>query len=103
MASLRADPPEAIAGEELVGVLDLSQGAVWQPGLPPLPPADVLCYKLASGSRLIVRPSGTEAKLKSYLEVLAPTSAGLAEARLQCGAEMSRLEQAAWQLLGGER
>ena len=37
-----------------------------------LPPTDGLRYRLAEGARVIVRPSGTEPKLKCYLEVVVP-------------------------------
>jgi phosphomannomutase len=40
-----------------------------------LPPADVLIYALADSSRVVVRPSGTEPKVKCYLEVIQPVSA----------------------------
>ena len=39
-----------------------------------LPPTDGLRYHLADGSRVIVRPSGTEPKLKVYLEVIEPVA-----------------------------
>ena len=48
-----------------------------------LPPTDGLRYLLEDGSRVIVRPSGTEPKLKVYLEVVEPTGGSdrLADAR----------------------
>ena len=39
-----------------------------------LPPTDGLRYRLAEGARVIVRPSGTEPKLKCYLEVVVPVN-----------------------------
>ena len=41
-------------------------------GTADLPPTDGLRYPLADGARVIVRPSGTEPKLKCYLEVVIP-------------------------------
>ena len=38
----------------------------------PLPPTEGLRYRLASRGRVVVRPSGTEPKLKCYLEVVVP-------------------------------
>ncbi|MGA8978786.1 MAG: phospho-sugar mutase, partial [Pedococcus sp.] len=46
-----------------------------------LPPTDGLRYFLEDDSRIIVRPSGTEPKLKVYLEVIEPASSDLRTAR----------------------
>ncbi len=70
MARLRARPPGEIAGLPVVRALDLARGTPWQEGLPALPPADVLAFWLGTGARVLVRPSGTEPKLKSYVEVV---------------------------------
>lgn len=63
MAALRAQPPAAV-GEIAVSRLD-----DLLLGVDGLPPGDVLRLWLDDGSRLIVRPSGTEPKLKLYLDV----------------------------------
>jgi phosphomannomutase len=63
MASLRAQPPSAVGEVAVERIDDLLQG------VDGLPPGDVLRIWLADGSRLIVRPSGTEPKLKLYLDV----------------------------------
>src|SRR6185503_19406337 len=63
MMRFRAQPPVEIAGFAIEQVIDLSKG---EGGLPP---SDVLVFKLAGGRRIIMRPSGTEPKLKSYYEV----------------------------------
>ena len=62
MASLRADPPTAIGGLEVLSMSDLVDGT------PTLPAADALLFDMAGG-RVVVRPSGTEPKLKVYGEV----------------------------------
>ena len=63
MARLREDLPETIAGFRVAGVTDyLTQ----QTGLPR---ADVLEFRLEPRAKLILRPSGTEPKLKLYLSV----------------------------------
>ena len=81
MARLREDLPETIAGLRVTGVTDyLTQ----QTGLPR---ADVLEFRLTSRAKLILRPSGTEPKLKLYLT--APASSALA-----ANALLSALEQA---------
>ncbi len=76
MAGLRARPPTEIAGLAVTRVLDLGRGAVWQEGLPALPPADVLAFWLETGARILVRPSGTEPKLKFYVEAFRPVEGG---------------------------
>jgi phosphomannomutase len=71
MARLRATPPTALGGLEVESVDDLAAGDGG------LPPTEGLRYRLASGARVIVRPSGTEPKLKCYLEVVVPVDADL--------------------------
>ncbi|GAA1883620.1 phospho-sugar mutase [Streptantibioticus ferralitis] len=71
MARLREQPPAELAGLAVTSAEDLSQGS------DRLPPTDGLRYHLAgngtvSSARVIVRPSGTEPKLKCYLEVVVP-------------------------------
>jgi phosphomannomutase len=67
MAALRDDLPQTVGGVAASQVDDLRDG------LGDLPPGDVLRFSLEDGSRLIVRPSGTEPKLKLYLDVRATT------------------------------
>jgi len=62
MGALRARHPSSIGDVDVESVDDLLEGSDG------VPPADVLRYTLADGSRLIVRPSGTEPKLKLYLD-----------------------------------
>ncbi|TFB52379.1 phospho-sugar mutase [Cryobacterium tagatosivorans] len=65
MARLRANPPERVGSIRVDSIDDLSQGVGG------LPPSDVLRIRLADGSRVMVRPSGTEPKLKVYLDTRA--------------------------------
>ncbi|MFJ2245649.1 phospho-sugar mutase [Streptomyces sp. NPDC087862] len=65
MARLRERPPTALAGLAVTSAEDLARGTEQ------LPPTDGLRYQLR-GARVIVRPSGTEPKLKCYLEVVVP-------------------------------
>lgn len=62
MERLRARPPQMLAGTPVTSVEDLR------------PQADVLVWRTATG-RVVVRPSGTEPKLKAYLEVVSPPGA----------------------------
>ncbi|MFC9943598.1 phospho-sugar mutase [Streptomyces pratensis] len=65
MRRLRETPPVSLAGLPVTSAEDLSRGTA------ALPPTDGLRYHL-TGARVIVRPSGTEPKLKCYLEVVVP-------------------------------
>jgi phosphomannomutase len=59
-----------------------------------LPPADVLIYRLP-GARVVIRPSGTEPKLKAYLEIVEPATARtLAAARAAAAARLGPLRRA---------
>ncbi|MBK3633726.1 phospho-sugar mutase [Streptomyces asoensis] len=68
MERLRERPPASLAGLAVTGAEDLTRGT------DKLPPTDGLRYTL-DGARVIVRPSGTEPKLKCYLEVVIPVAA----------------------------
>jgi phosphomannomutase len=68
MARLRAQPPATLAGSPVVTVADLSAGYEG------LPPTDGVLLLTADDDRVIVRPSGTEPKVKCYLEVVSPVA-----------------------------
>jgi phosphomannomutase len=90
MHRFRTTPPTEIAGVSIVETVDLAAGAGG------LPPSDVLVYKLAGARRIIMRPSGTEPKLKSYYEVRVELAAGedLVAARARGLDELARLRDA---------
>ncbi len=77
---LRLSPPERLGDLTVEQVDDLSEGGAG------LPPTDGLRLTLADGARVVVRPSGTEPKLKAYLEavvaVAEQTEDGLGAARI---------------------
>lgn len=100
MAQLRADPPATIGTVPVVRTVDLEPGCVWQEGFPALPPSDVLGFWLASGARLLVRPSGTEPKLKCYLQVVHGVVGGdVGRSRHEAASELAALVEAAAQLV----
>jgi phosphomannomutase len=68
MQRLRTNPPAQIAGVDAV-FEDMNEG------LGSLPPTDALRFKLKDGRTVIVRPSGTEAKLKCYLQAVSDNEA----------------------------
>jgi phosphomannomutase len=111
MARLRKAPPSELAGRAVTAVDDLAAGVGG------LPPTDGLRFRLdparldparldpatgdseqpGSSARVVVRPSGTEPKLKCYLEVVAPVGASgdeVAAVRAQSAAELTALRAA---------
>jgi phosphomannomutase len=93
MARLRAAAPTELAGQPVTGITDYTGGSFQ------LPSADVLSYQLP-GARVVIRPSGTEPKIKAYLEVVEPVRNGQLTAARQAAAErLERLRAAAEQLL----
>jgi phosphomannomutase len=100
MSRLRAAPPATLAGQPVTSADDLSAGG---PGETGLPPADVLIYRLP-GARVVIRPSGTEPKLKAYLEVVEPaTPRTLAPARAAAAARLGPLRAAVADLVAAGR
>jgi phosphomannomutase len=95
MSRLRIQAPTELAGEPITATSDLTGGT------DDLPSADVLRYWLR-GARVVIRPSGTEPKIKAYLEVVEPVIAGrLTEARRAARARMEPLRDAVAELLNG--
>ena len=75
MSELRSSPPAAFGDEPVSGLTDLAgspaaDGAAGAPGVP-VPRADVLIFRLP-GARVVLRPSGTEPKIKCYIEITEP-------------------------------
>ena len=92
MSAVRADPPAAIAGIRVAEMVDLIDGT------DELPATDALVFHLESGARVVIRPSGTEPKIKCYLQSVVkdevddlPAARAVAEAELDAiGAEVTR-------------
>jgi phosphomannomutase len=89
MRRLRKQPPTALAGLTVTSAEDLTQGSE------KLPPTDGLRYHLSGeyDARVVVRPSGTEPKLKCYLEVVVPVGSAreLAPARTKAAELLASL------------
>ena len=87
MSRLRQQPPTEVGGVPVARIDDLAEGS------DQLPPTDGLRYYLEDESRVIVRPSGTEPKLKVYLEVIVAVepSAGLAAAQAEAAGRLDRV------------
>ncbi|MGW7518308.1 phospho-sugar mutase [Streptomyces sp. NPDC054796] len=93
MERLRSRPPSSLAGLAVASAEDLTAGS------PALPPTDGLRYHLAGSGevgsgRVVVRPSGTEPKLKCYLEVVLPVAdpAGLSRARARAAEVLAEMK-----------
>ncbi len=89
MARLRAAPAAEIGGVAVMSIDDLAEGAG-----PGLPPTEGLRYLLADQTRVIVRPSGTEPKLKIYLEAIVHPNGDLAAARAEAAGRLARTKAA---------
>jgi phosphomannomutase len=90
MAALRADPPAGLAGRAVTSMTDLLHGDPARG----FPPSDVLTIFL-DGARVVVRPSGTEPKLKCYVEVVEPVEADdLAAARQRAAESLDAITSA---------
>ena len=87
MDRLRAEPPKSVAGQDVSRTDDLSRGS------DALPPTEGLRYYLADDTRIIVRPSGTEPKLKIYLEAIGRERQETASRLATVRAEMEQLTQ----------
>ena len=87
MSALREGPPTDLGGVPVTRTDDLAQGSER------LPPTDGLRYLLEDQSRVIVRPSGTEPKLKIYLEAIVAVgqTSGLAAARAEAAGRLARV------------
>jgi phosphomannomutase len=87
--------PETIGGRRVTAVGDLSVGVRRSldggaDSVIDLPPSDVITLHM-DGARIVIRPSGTEPKLKVYFEVVVPVRYGMPTARQQADRELASL------------
>jgi phosphomannomutase len=95
MERLRTTPPTTLGIHSVERVDDLSDGSKT------LPPTDGLRYTLSEGARVVVRPSGTEPKLKCYLEVVIPVAdSDVSAARGQAAEELAAIKESLSTALG---
>ena len=87
MARLRAELPAQIGGIRVERVDDFADG------FEGFPPSDLLRFHLEGGSRVIVRPSGTEPKVKCYLDTVSESGSG-AERLAAAEATLAQLDTA---------
>ncbi len=93
MGRLRDAPPASVGGIRVERIEDLADG------FGALPPSDVLRIVLEGGARVMVRPSGTEPKLKVYIDAVGDTGT-LAERRTSASAAVAALEAGMQELTG---
>jgi phosphoglucomutase len=97
MEALRKDPPKTVAGIAVETLADLQTGEIRdaRTGAPAgrydLPASNVLLLKLADGSKIIARPSGTEPKIKFYFLVHEPAE-NLSEAKARATAKLEAIK-----------
>ena len=96
MAKLRTEPPMELGGEKLVRLRDYKDGSIFVNGLgkvdkTPISGSDVLYFEMADGCSFIIRPSGTEPKIKIYLLVRGDNEA-------QCDERVEKYEKFAMSL-----
>ena len=88
---LRDDPPATLAGETITTIEDLAAGER-------LPPTDAVILR-GRGLRVVVRPSGTEPKLKTYIEVVEPPTPELDASRSHAAQRLESVTSAVEELL----
>jgi len=96
MTSLRENPPEEISGQKVVKTADYkkSEAVNIETGEKTeikLPKSNVLSYSLPDGSGAIVRPSGTEPKIKIYITAVAPDKAAAVKKADEIGESMKKI------------
>jgi len=95
MSGLRSSPPAAFGDEPVSGRTDLAAAD----GGTGVPRADVLIFRLPGG-RVVLRPSGTEPKIKCYIEITEPLAGrSLAAAREAAASRQAPLRAALEALL----
>ena len=93
MSQLRSAPPAAFGDEPVTSLFDLARNAAAD-GTPAMPRADVLIFRLP-GARVVLRPSGTEPKIKCYIEITEPLAGrSLAAAREAAAGRLAPLRSA---------
>ncbi|MEZ5341944.1 MAG: hypothetical protein R2706_10980 [Acidimicrobiales bacterium] len=86
MANVISAPPTTLAGGSLESLEDLSEGRT-------LPPTTGALLRFDDQTRIIVRPSGTEPKLKAYIEVFEPAqNTNMAAARVRATTRLSQVQ-----------
>lgn len=94
MTRLRENPPAELAGSPVAEFVDLAEGG------PEMLPTEGILVRTEADDRVIVRPSGTEPKLKCYLEVVLPVSEGADVPRAEAAERLERISAELREILG---
>jgi len=87
MQKLRNSPPKMVGGKKVSAVEDFLAGTKLK-----LPKSDVLRFWLSDQSKLVIRPSGTEPKIKIYAEIVVQSDVAAADKQLAQLVESFRAE-----------
>lgn len=94
MDKVRTNPPSVLVGSDVSSIVDLSIGTA------DLPPTNAMILRTDAGDRAIVRPSGTEPKVKCYLEVIIRLDGiSIDDARQQASMRLEQLKADMGQVL----
>jgi phosphomannomutase len=85
LSGLRESPPACLGGLVVDQVDDLARSTDG------LPPTEAVRFRLEGGARVVVRPSGTEPKLKCYLEVVLPVSDSVDASRIAAAGRLDAI------------
>ncbi len=94
METLRTSPPSSLGGLAVTSVDDLADGYRG------LPPTDGIRLGLEGNTRIIARPSGTEPKLKCYIEVVVPVEDSIEASREAADAAIAGIKRDLAEALG---
>ncbi|MEJ5919565.1 phospho-sugar mutase [Corynebacterium sp. H78] len=94
MDTLRKNPPTVLAGSDVVTVHDLADDPFG------IGPTDGMYFLTDANDRIICRPSGTEPKLKCYLEVVLPVVAGKEIPKAKADSRLAQLRADLTECLG---
>ena len=99
MAKLRAEGLKALGGKTVLKIRDVQQSIVYNPAEPAkkevlnLPKSNVLQFFLDGGTIVSARPSGTEPKIKFYINSFVPAKNGLESAKKEAAALIDAIEK----------
>lgn len=98
MTKLRTEGLKTLGGKKVISIRDVGQGIVYNPENPDnktkldLPSSNVLQFFLEGGTVVSARPSGTEPKIKFYINCTVPSVQGLDNAKAEAGTLVKQIE-----------